>query len=73
MITFLLTWCVLSVVATLIALAMIRTGKRRHPEADAIECDASELHSAVGALQTPETGLPSQPRFSPRGHEVPVN
>ena len=34
MITFLLGWCVLSVIGTLIALSMIRTGKRRQPEAD---------------------------------------
>jgi hypothetical protein len=33
-ITFLLGWCVLSVIGTLIALSLIRTGKRRQPEAD---------------------------------------
>lgn len=33
-ITFLLGWCALSVVGTLLALSLIRTGKRRQPEAD---------------------------------------
>jgi len=33
-ITFLLGWCVLSVIGTVIALSLIRSGKRRQPEAD---------------------------------------
>ncbi|HXR02175.1 MAG TPA: hypothetical protein VN798_17455 [Pseudomonas sp.] len=33
-ITFLLGWCALSLVGTLIALSLIRSGKRRQPEAD---------------------------------------
>jgi hypothetical protein len=33
-ITFLLGWCVLSVIGTLFALSLIRTGKRRQPDAD---------------------------------------
>jgi hypothetical protein len=33
-ITFLLGWCALSVVGTLIALSLIRAGKRRQPDAD---------------------------------------
>ncbi|MDD1966095.1 hypothetical protein ACIPO9_10545 [Pseudomonas sp. NPDC090203] len=36
MITFLLGWCVLSVIGTLIALSLIRTGKRRQPDADSL-------------------------------------
>lgn len=32
--TFLLGWCALSAVGTLIALSLIRVGKRRQPEAD---------------------------------------
>jgi hypothetical protein len=35
-ITFLLGWCVLSVIGTLIALSLIRTGKRRQPDADSL-------------------------------------
>ncbi|MFJ3486174.1 hypothetical protein ACIPL1_22650 [Pseudomonas sp. NPDC090202] len=34
MITFLLGWCALSLIGTLLALSLIRTGKRRQPEAD---------------------------------------
>jgi hypothetical protein len=34
MISFLLGWLALSAVGTLIALAMIRTGKMRQPDAD---------------------------------------
>ncbi|QSB18710.1 hypothetical protein JN403_19935 [Pseudomonas sp. 15A4] len=34
MISFLLGWLALSAVGTLIALAMIRTGKSRQPDAD---------------------------------------
>ncbi|WP_110949157.1 hypothetical protein [Pseudomonas bohemica] len=35
-ITFLLGWCALSLVGTLIAVSLIRAGKRRQPEADNI-------------------------------------
>ncbi len=45
MITFLLGWCVLSVIGTLIALSLIRTGKARQPDAD--ETQASALQVAV--------------------------
>jgi hypothetical protein len=34
--TFLMGWCALSAVGTLIALSLIRAGKRRQPEADQI-------------------------------------
>jgi hypothetical protein len=44
-ITFLLGWCVLSVIGTLIALSLIRTGKARQPDAD--ETQASALQVAV--------------------------
>ncbi|WP_342652945.1 hypothetical protein [Pseudomonas sp. F3-2] len=36
MMTFLMGWCALSAVGTLIALSLIRAGKRRQPEADQI-------------------------------------
>ncbi len=34
MITFILTWCALSLVGTLFAVSLIRMGKKRQPEAD---------------------------------------
>jgi hypothetical protein len=34
MTSFLLAWCAVSAVGTMIALAMVRTGKSRQPEAD---------------------------------------
>jgi cytochrome oxidase assembly protein ShyY1 len=40
--TYLLGWCAVSIAATLIALAMIRAGKRRQPEADDVETPASD-------------------------------
>jgi len=35
-ITFLLGWCALSLVGTMIAVGLIRAGKKRQPEADNI-------------------------------------
>jgi len=35
-ITFLLGWCALSVIGTLLAVTLIRTGKQRQPEADSV-------------------------------------
>jgi hypothetical protein len=53
-ITFLLGWCVLSVIGTLIALSMIRTGKRRQPEAD-----STTAHDTPIAVTVP-VPVPSQ-------------
>jgi hypothetical protein len=69
-ITFLLAWCALSIVATFIALAMIRTGKRRHPEADDSELADGEQCSNIAARQTPQ---PIKSRFTPTGQDVPVS
>lgn len=67
-ITFLLAWCALSVVATLVALAMIRSGKRRHPQADDFEPAVSEGRSVPHAASPA-----SSSSFTLREHEVPVN
>jgi hypothetical protein len=45
-ITFLLGWCVLSVIGTLIALSLIRTGKQRQPEADSLQAQEGAVTSA---------------------------
>jgi hypothetical protein len=42
-ITFLLGWCALSLVGTLIAISLIRIGKKRQPDAD----DVTTPHPAV--------------------------
>jgi hypothetical protein len=46
-ITFLLGWCVLSVIGTLIALSLIRTGKQRQPEADSAPVPEVAVTSAT--------------------------
>jgi hypothetical protein len=46
-ITFLLGWCVLSVIGTLIALSLIRTGKQRQPEADSAPVQEVAVTSAT--------------------------
>lgn len=45
--TYLLAWCAVSVIGTWIALALIKTGKRREPEADRIQMAAREIHSTA--------------------------
>lgn len=52
MITFLLAWCAVSVVGTLIALALIRAGKRRQPEADDIESPAGLISVTADTLKS---------------------
>jgi hypothetical protein len=46
-ITFLFGWCVLSVIGTLIALSLIRTGKQRQPEADSAPVPEVAVTSAT--------------------------
>lgn len=38
-ITFILAWCALSLIGTLFALSLIRTGKTRQPEADDVQAE----------------------------------
>jgi hypothetical protein len=50
-ITFLLGWCVLSVIGTLIALSLIKTGKARQPEADQTQAPALQIAVAAASAQ----------------------
>jgi hypothetical protein len=50
-ITFLLSWCVLSVIGTLIAVSLIRTGKARQPEADETQAHALQVAVATAPAQ----------------------
>ncbi|WP_167362068.1 hypothetical protein [Pseudomonas abietaniphila] len=51
MITFLLGWCVLSVIGTLLALSLIRTGKARQPDADQTQVPALQVAVATVSAQ----------------------
>jgi hypothetical protein len=42
-----MAWCAVSGIGTWIALALIRTGKRREPEADEIQNTADQMLSGV--------------------------
>jgi hypothetical protein len=48
-VTFLLAWFAVSVVGTLIALAVIRSGKRRQPEPDDVEVLVPHSHTPPAA------------------------
>jgi hypothetical protein len=50
-ITFLLGWCVLSVIGTLIAVSLIRTGKARQPDADQTQAPALQVAVAAAPAQ----------------------
>jgi hypothetical protein len=50
-ITFLLGWCVLSVIGTLIALSLIRTGKARQPDADQTQVPSLQVAVSAASVQ----------------------
>lgn len=66
MITFLLSWCAVSVVATLIALAMIRAGKRRQPHADDFDMQVNYPFAASNVPRKPDAGPATSPALLTR-------
>lgn len=74
MITFLLSWCALSVVSTIIALAMIRAGKRRQPQAGDYGIFVGDSFSANEAPHKhgPMSSA-GQISFNRAGLELPLN